>query len=1515
MAASKPLLASQDNTGSTFLAQCPPHISTESPVLASAVTLPEYPLIAYTVFSGDPSTKADNLNSIEHARRHVLSRNEGRDILNSLLPAVHISKDASALYVFAFGSLDRTSETQSALAALQLDDLLRPTSALTSQFQEALLGLGAGDWKCDRFAAASREGFAFTAEKSGPTYVIAWLSVQNKQGEDKGMPIIWPMRLCLSYHSTSPSAHARTPLPYIPELPTQLQASPPPPMPVVPAALANGQPGSTSSRNISRDGTPSQTGTIPPDQGPHPATMSRRPAPQRSSATVDSLRAFRGMTLISTPSTRSLHTVANEVSGYVDSVAKERERERERMKREKESANIRARTNSFSGAPVASSPPQPEVGVTPEPQPAAESQQNVEPAPEATPLPNAEETPMEQDGEPLFPSSQGSSSTDSLFSPAEEGSPPPTDDVAPAVEEAPMQVDTEPAGSQPSQPEPSTVISQDGLAAYDPFAGFGDNMNSWAGPSSNDFLGVDMGLGMDFNVGMGAFGNSRSGAGVVGDFDMDDGLGVFTEDDFSFFDAPSVQNRVTAPVVTASVENVIKAGEGLTPTAGPAPLGFSPQRVGDGAGSSSPGPPTAVFSNRSSWPQGLVTDGLTPHLFGGTSDIISPAPDLIPPSPTRTTSTQSAPATPSVQICDTQEGPLQQKGRYLGIGPSIFDPIPFALGHRIADSKYAFGKFALPSPPDTDDRVESMNFSPANGGWIAKYSAATDPRIGVMKKLVEFKRKGFDQSRASALPTWGREYKEWEGGTTSLVDDDEAKSESESEDEEVLVDEDPAAAIRPSTPPPSYLPLGPTLLQTRFHHGRLLPLSGPLRPPGSAVNSATSGPAPVSAPTPVSPAAVLGATSEKSKSLEAAVQILVKEIVENNVWAEAWHANAAAASMSLKPPCEVWQTDVKRVGRLLESIKATQSPLALQQYCSPVVQCNSGLAVSLHALEPPMLTIGKSDSVIQVLPAALRFWEKIGLGPRAGRKDVTAFVVFEGSSERKEVAISQWLDKISATYSAKNYGTHTAGMAPMCTKAGLVPVQFDSLKKTLVKFVSGLPTSAKNAHVFYIVAPSSVVALDSPLLRQLFSAVKRCTKTYPDFRILFHFVPEAFPAGALSDPRYKHEGLESFVAAVYDRLLQPVERPVSPQLAAHIGPTRAFFQAPAFSLASALPGRKSSANHRDPVGITFMLESHPRSLDVVNRHMLFHVGYSVTPCKRWLLAAGVDERGDSHELGAWLLPDESVDAFIVKQVWSFARTCTARASVEWRVSLAKLGSMSATELNAWMFHLDSIFVNNTDAPPMRVMLLTVEHQRSLTVLAPSDGHRPASSYPSSTRSPPRGSSGHVFTDTMSTTYALFPPAHVSCNPALGLDPMGGSYPGSLDLPFVQDAEDEGPPAYEQSAMRGLARSLLINVPAGTDYTSINSIEIIQLHSICSRNSTSRAQRAADGDAMVVDDGGPVDANADDACMLRDLTHNYHALAVLAQARWQPRDHAGLPLHLSALEAMKMALSGGSADAS
>lgn len=70
----------------------------------------------------------------------------------------------------------------------------------------------------------------------------------------------------------------------------------------------------------------------------------------------------------------------------------------------------------------------------------------------------------------------------------------------------------------------------------------------------------------------------------------------------------------------------------------------------------------------------------------------------------------------------------------------------------------------------------------------------------------------------------------------------------------------------------------------------------------------------------------------------------------------------------------------------------------------------------LQMLEAPMIAIGKGDAVIQVLPTALRFWEKLGLGPKGGAKNGTVFVLFEDDGEQRVQHIDAWLTGVVTSY-------------------------------------------------------------------------------------------------------------------------------------------------------------------------------------------------------------------------------------------------------------------------------------------------------------------------------------------------------------------------------------------------------------------------------------------------------------------------------------------------------------------
>ena len=67
-----------------------------------------------------------------------------------------------------------------------------------------------------------------------------------------------------------------------------------------------------------------------------------------------------------------------------------------------------------------------------------------------------------------------------------------------------------------------------------------------------------------------------------------------------------------------------------------------------------------------------------------------------------------------------------------------------------------------------------------------------------------------------------------------------------------------------------------------------------------------------------------------------------------------------------------------------------------------------------------MLSVGKSNALVQILPAAVRFWTKRGLRPRGGSKDVTAFIFFEDAGEAREEQVAGWLESTSQAYEVRH---------------------------------------------------------------------------------------------------------------------------------------------------------------------------------------------------------------------------------------------------------------------------------------------------------------------------------------------------------------------------------------------------------------------------------------------------------------------------------------------------------------
>ncbi|TFK56293.1 hypothetical protein OE88DRAFT_1652968 [Heliocybe sulcata] len=1483
---SKTSNASPDSTATTLLAQFPPRLSLSSQLLGSVIPLPPNPVIAYSVYT------AQDAHAVELARRKVY-RLRKPSIVESLLTSVRILKDRSAIHVFAITSEDM-SESHKDLEGLGLDGLeltetskfafqsiyscsascnsspapcpsclnpsnhrypfpgrparqllsqftqaiqerliddvaeasrpgrpvkryrngfllgpaespgewsagweqyarcrplifchlqlhltgtslviqpvLKPTlfhplpfylpvsctvgspitllpygtpayylttysgstSMLTSQFESALAGLGAGDWSSSPPYASNtqRPGGHFS---KAPTYIIACVGVQNKQGEDKGITVIWPARLALAFHPSAISS--RQSLSYLPELPTELQPSPPPPASPAYAPPLEGEP-SFKKVDLVRPICPSLT---------------------RSGAYTSTAHSFR--TLAVTKS-KDVNDIASEVGGYVDTVVKEREKERERWRKDRESSQMQ----TLSPAVGAATPKAPSAT------PAAVVQEDTPIFPENSP--GMEDSPMAVDRELLQPPDTSPMEVDAVIS----ISPPaPTLEVSDPVPEEIM---------------PTTRSVSPTSNTFDSY--------TW-GSSAGDYM-------------------SFGGAGPTGElnmtFSVGDGFDDFTEDDFNFFDRP---DPAPPPLPTSTIEPIFAAQVG--------PMSASP------------------------WTAADVLTSTPGFVSGGAGDAASVPPELDPPSPGATPSAYSDPATPPPTIQLMEGTPSRQL--LLGV-PGIFEPIPFAPNHRATDEKYAMGKFAVLSSPGKDLKDDDMLVVCAvrpglKDKWRQSYDAITDPRVSVVRQLIGVKRKSIEQGMRDMKlsPSWVQEPDDWIPCTPE-AEEEEADEDGESEEDELWMDEDPEDPSRPSTPPPSYLPLGPTLLETHFQHFQLLPVSSALRSPGAATSLAVPPPPMLSVPTPVSPAAALAATSEKSKSLEAAAHMFARELVENPIWARGCRDRAVNHAFEADVPTEVWQNDASHVAQLMSKSDGSKAVLELRELFAPAQGTTKDTESStIQALSPPLLTVSKSNAVIQVRPPVLRFWEKLGLAPRSGNKDVSAFVFFEDEGEARLQQVERWLSKLSLRYNAKGLGRHQPAAFPGCVKAGLIPIKFDAIRKALVNFVSMLDANAFDNIVFYVLTPSSIMTLSSSVLRQIFSAAKRTVKAQAQRQILFHLVPEYLASAGIDD--WAHgSSLDSLAMSVYDRILTPVDRLTARPDIEQMEPRRSYIQEPAFVLAR--PLRNS---------LHFEHKPHIHNLDVVDRHTLLHVGYQITKCGKWLVAATMDQRGEAHDVCVWLVKEDVV----VAQVWNFLSQMARRASVEWRMVVTKLGTMGESELQAWASHLQAAATEPPDIP-LHVTLLAATHGPSWTFLAPD--RKPSKSV-SPQRSSPKDNHP-ILLDVSFTTYALYPePRRL---PMLSPLPDFRSDPSIILEPFESCRGDEDGDSL--AALPQLSTAL-ITVPAGTDYTSI---EMLSLHLLYSTDPDTAKET------------------------LKDVTNNFYELTVLAQARGL---EGMLPLHLAMLE--------------
>ncbi|BGP07014.1 hypothetical protein JCM10049v2_002844 [Rhodotorula toruloides] len=847
----------------------------------------------------------------------------------------------------------------------------------------------------------------------------------------------------------------------------------------------------------------------------------------------------------------------------------------------------------------------------------------------------------------------------------------------------------------------------------------------------------------EFDWGDGTFGTSGTGRGGRDeghDRGYDDGglLGL-TDDDFSFFDAPtpapgasalatSIGLSMTAPASTAvgdqsfsALPNVAGIDSGfdlfsVAPTHFPAAAPTSLPFTSDGVFGSGTLPHFLQQSPATIFPFGAL-DSLTPNALG----LAAPSPHALTPSaavfdplahlppsmhdvsittPVSTTSPAVISYSPLLAQAAAIFAPTQRGLSSLGQLGS-FQPLAFATSS--SDDKYdpRKGKFGLPSPDSDNEGRAARLVEDEEGQLRLWYQAICDPRYLMAQRL--------RRPKSTAKPSdpagrpWTRRLPAnpfvsvaGDGATPSSLalesaDVDLPDVDSDSEDAMDVDDGDGDTGSTESGVEDSDSTTEAEALKSSCHAALLVDPGAVRRQKRLTTETRRNAPL---------------AAADSARELIYA--LVAEQVVINSEFREPVKLACAkdAGLVSLD--------SIAAVARFMGTSCASlgPSPLFDDQAALPVLSDAPSITFQLRI----------QRSIASTTWTAVDFWRPMGFEPLTGSKDVTAFVVFEDGGAEVRACVEEWAKLMSAAYQGLRLGEHVLGSksTEQAMPGGFFALSPGALsdshsREELKVLYSALLETAKTSTntVVYLVLPhgESPLAPKSPLagiLHQIgksrstvvnmvacpvsLSSITHCTSSAPD---------EPGPNRLLR-----------LAFNVYDQLQVPIERlrlpapetfpSARPPPIAPLGPAVRLFQAPAFSIA---PPK--------PLKVDFVLAWPSPSLEVEQRHRILHIAYASRTMAsgdgEWLVITIIDERGEIWRVSPRMLklPNGAVaDVHRARVVWTLLKGMIDCADVEWRIVICKVDEPSPVEAKAW----DSILreVSTGSRRQMHVSFVCVE---------------------------------------------------------------------------------------------------------------------------------------------------------------------------------------------------------------
>lgn len=382
-------------------------------------------------------------------------------------------------------------------------------------------------------------------------------------------------------------------------------------------------------------------------------------------------------------------------------------------------------------------------------------------------------------------------------------------------------------------------------------------------------------------------------------------------------------------------------------------------------------------------------------------------------------------------------------------------------------------------------------------------------------------------------------------------------------------------------------------------------------------------------------------------------------------------------------------------------------------------------------VNPQHVRVRRGEILWDLLPTALPFWELLGLGPVGGPKNLVTYCIYPDNDALADT-LNSFIVGLGSTYEGCKLGSHRRGPALPSSPSDLIPVKaqdraqptYESLQNALQSLSARLgadlasvdfesdqamqdanqtKTDEKSPGVDNIVLYAIDVLESSESLRDLCAffwsvreAYRQTCHSYslairnPD--LVLQIIPISCITSTNAPVFLEQKIMVGLAREVYDRC---------PPSSSSTASTLSIRAAPSIQLEETIPR-----------AIPFRLTADP-AVELLHDCSHLHLGYAISWSGNWMTAAWTDGFGKYQTMASYSMTERAFGE-IAKEIWQTTIGIMLSRRVNWRVTIARAGTMDREEIEAW-----ASLVSSASPVHIGAVLLTIDTAPSLQLARPS----------------------------------------------------------------------------------------------------------------------------------------------------------------------------------------------------